>query len=107
MNGNLDDTLVDWERAGLAWHHRRNRRRGTLHAHAVVPFWALVAVTGAIPLARATLRFRARARTRQRQDIGLCPTCGYDLRATPNRCPECGAAAIARDISASPRADIC
>jgi hypothetical protein len=51
-----------------------------------IPFWPIVWLF-AMPPAIAWQRRRVRRR-RQRQ--GLCARCGYDLRASAGRCPECG-----------------
>jgi len=53
-----------------------------------VPYWMCVAVAGmcsAVGILR-TVRLRAAS------GLGQCRRCGYDLRASPGRCPECGAA---------------
>jgi hypothetical protein len=77
-----------WSRLGFV-HESYGRRR-----LAGVPFWFLTALTAVPPtwsLARAARRRRDRTK-------GRCPACGYDLRATPDRCPECGAVPAGRPI---------
>lgn len=50
--------------------------------HLVVPSWLLLGVllgTGGLCIRRL-----------RKNKYGHCKVCGYDLRATPDRCPECG-----------------
>jgi hypothetical protein len=54
-----------------------------------LPCWFVMALT-AFPAA-SLIRNRLR-RSALRQRLNLCVKCGYDLRATPDRCPECGTA---------------
>ena len=54
------------------------------------PYWFLAVKTALSP-ALWLLRIGPR-RLAARLKKGLCPACGYDLRATPDRCPECGTA---------------
>jgi hypothetical protein len=59
---------------------------------AFLPYWLLLAMLMP-PLAYWFKLARRRRRLALRRAIGQCINCGYDLRATPQSCPECGALA--------------
>ncbi|HEY7088039.1 MAG TPA: hypothetical protein VH518_08120 [Tepidisphaeraceae bacterium] len=54
------------------------------------PGWYLMAITGVLPALWLCLEVPRILRRRRRARAGHCLVCGYDLRASPERCPECG-----------------
>ena len=89
------------EFAGLAWGGGPYAQMFAEHdgeygdqAGLAVPHGALAAVG----LVAALMPVVAWVRRRHRRRAGCCLSCGYDLRATPDRCPECGAVPAAERV---------
>jgi hypothetical protein len=86
------------EEAGFLWRAEEIRRTrkdlGTsIYACRTIgcPLWVLMAAGMLLPGWRCAVGVKwFLQRTRRRRRPGLCPSCGYDMRASPTRCSECG-----------------
>ena len=61
-----------------------------LYESAMRVFLGAVAFFALVPVSVLRRAWREKVQSERRQR-GHCPACGYDLRATSGRCPECGA----------------
>lgn len=102
-----NDYRYDWENQTASWHERNFLRFGyskritydtsaptdargrfavdNAEYEVLVPPWFLLLLLAVLP----AWRWRV-TRLDRRRRRGKCSVCGYDLRATPERCPECG-----------------
>ena len=61
--------------------------RPRLSPDVLVPFWIPTLLFAALSM---TLHLQPAHRRGKREKLGMCVKCGYDLRASKDRCPECG-----------------
>ena len=81
---------TDWNALGIGYRHQAPSQglfaTPSEHREVTAPFSHLALLCALAPAAKIGGWVFARRRNR----LGRCSACGYDLRATPDRCPECG-----------------
>ena len=78
------------------------------HYHvAAIPLYAPAIASALLPASLLFGMLRRRRRAVRRRAAGQCAHCGYDCRATPERCPECGNVPDVAAIGAPARAGEC
>jgi hypothetical protein len=89
------DRDASWHLGGFAWYEKR-RANGNVYAVGVAPIWFVAGSAAVLPVGWTAGWWRVRSRRRRRWRLGLCPSCGYDVRASSDRCPECGTLAATK-----------
>lgn len=86
----------------LGFGHRHSQVNGPAHTsktrEVVLPWWAL-SLPFLVALALLVYRLRRSVQRMRWIGSGCCDSCGYDLQASPDRCPECGTVPVAESIS--------
>ena len=78
------------------------KRAGWTRYRASVPYWFPFFLSFGL----GVLGFRRQLiRSRRLKEGKFCVTCGYDLRATPDRCPECGTVPKLKDVDGKSSSD--
>jgi hypothetical protein len=86
----VDPWMCEWLDPGYWGAGIVPRRVGDQFLVIHFPHWFAAAVSGAMILSWIGWIIHRRRRTHRRRRAGLCPKCGYDIRANPARCSECG-----------------
>lgn len=102
--GHIDLYLTDANtpaRPSLATFSAPLRSSGRMPAWSVgnVPHAAVLVATLLPPMLWTGVRWRRARKRRRRVRLGLCVACGYDLRHSPERCPECGSRVTRKDAA--------